>query len=143
MRDMEQIVADASVIIKFFVNEIHSSKAQALRDAFISNRINLVEPSLLFYEVINGIKYSKAKKFSVQELKLISKALENYSFDTLELGETLSEKSIEISEKHNLTFYDAVYVASAIISGAILYTADERLIRNAGLPNVKHIKDFK
>lgn len=138
---MNRIVADSSVIVKFFVNEVYSDKALNIRDSFIEGKLDLLEPSLLKYEVTNAVKYSK-NKFSLQEVKNIAKALENYDFKFFDLNESLSDKAIELSFKHHLTFYDAIYVALAETKNSSLYTADEKLINSANLKFVKHVNDF-
>ncbi len=142
MSDMERVVADASVIAKFFVNEVHSEAAHRLRDSLISGNISLSEPSLLFYEVMNAMRYSKARRFTVEELKVIANALENYNFAVFDLDAGLMERTIDVAAKHSISFYDAAYVALAINTDSELYTADEKLIRSAKLPRVIHIRDF-
>jgi len=38
---MEKVVADASVIVKWFVDEIYSENARKLRDEYINGTLNL------------------------------------------------------------------------------------------------------
>lgn len=137
------IVADASVIVKFFIKELYSEDAQRLLDAFINNEIILIEPSLLNYEILNALKYSEAGKFGMDKIKVIFSALENYGFINVDLSNTFADKAIMISFKNNISFYDAVYVALALNMNADLYTADEKLIKLAHNQHVRHIKDFK
>ena len=141
-KDMEKIVADASVIAKFFINEIYSEKAQKLRDSFILGQTSLIEPSLLFYEVMNAMLYSKVKKFTDDELKIIAKALVNYTFELFDLNEILAKKAVDIAVEYSISFYDAVYVALAITTNSKLYTADEKLLRATKLSMIINIKDF-
>ncbi len=140
---MEQIVADASVILKFFVKESDAESAEALRDAFISKEAEILIPSLLPYEVINGIRYSKAKRFSAAELKMVMQSIEEYGFIIFELNNEIAERAIEMLGEYKITFYDAVYVALADITKSIFYTADEKLIRSVKLPFIKHVREFK
>ena len=139
---MERVVVDASVILKFFVNEAHSEAAHRLRDSRISGKISLIAPSLLFYEVMNAVRYSKARRFTVEEQKVIAEAMENYAFTLFGLDADLMNRTIDVAAKHNISFYDAAYVALAINTGSKLYTADEKLIKAAKSPQVIHIRDF-
>ena len=139
---MERVVADASVIVKFFVNEAHSEAAHRLRDSLISGKIGLIEPSLLFYEVMNAVRYSKARRFTIGELKLIAEALENYAFTVFGLDADLMNRTIDVAAKRNISFYDAAYVALAINTDSRLYTADEKLIKAVKSPQIMHIRDF-
>ncbi len=145
MSDMEQpvVIADASVIIKFFINEKYSTDARRLRDAFVSDQIELVEPSLFAYEVINGIRYSRAKRFTPTEMKEVVDAIEEYAFPTLAMSESLASMAVDLTFKYKISLYDAVYVALANVMGATLYTADDKLISSVDSPFVRHIKSFK
>lgn len=139
---MDQVVADASVIVKFFVNEEYTDNANRLRDSYISKQIDLIEPSLLKYEVINGIRFSKAKRFSLEEIKLAIEALEDYNFNIFNLNGVLATKASELTFEYHISIYDAIYIGLAAITNSILYTADDKLIKAVNLPFIKHIKEF-
>ncbi len=140
---MDRIVADASVLIKLFLQEEYSDKAYAIRDSYVSNEIELIEPTLLHYEVLSGLRYSTNEKITVEDLKESLTALENYDFKTIPLNEEIIEKIIEVSLRHKISIYDATYVAFAVLYSATLYTADESLLRKVKIKSVKHIKDYK
>jgi predicted nucleic acid-binding protein len=75
---MKQIVIDANVVVKWFIEEGNSTKARILRDKFIGKEIKLITPSLLYFEVLNALKYSKL--FNQAELNDAEESLENYGF---------------------------------------------------------------
>jgi predicted nucleic acid-binding protein len=108
---MERVVADASVIVKFFVNEEYTERALALRDAYISNQLELSEPSLMIYEVLNAVRFSK-RNFTREELNMILRSMHEYEFNITEINYDLSVKITEISTKYRISIYDATYVAS-------------------------------
>ncbi len=139
---MDQIVADASVIIKLFVNEEYSEDAYRLRDAYVSKEIELVEPDILTYEVLNGIRYYKSKKFNLEELKMIADALNEYDFKSNLINIHYLNKLMENALKYNISVYDSIYVTAAELNKCILYTADEKLIKAVKEPFVKHIDSF-
>ncbi|RLE95894.1 MAG: PIN domain nuclease [Thermoprotei archaeon] len=140
--ERKEIVVDASVVVKWFVEEEYSREARLLRDAYVDGLIDITAPSLLPYEVLNALKYSGA--FGEEELEEVAKTLEDFQFTLLNLQGELAAKSIEIAMRKGLTIYDASYLALALILGTMLYTADEKLIRKAERLDVaKHIAQFK
>ena len=69
-------MVDASVVVKWFVEEEHSREARLLRDAYANGVIDLAAPSLLPYEILNALKYSGA--FGEDELKEVARTLEDF-----------------------------------------------------------------
>ena len=139
---MDRIVADASVAVKFFVDEEYSDSARRLRDGMISKELKLVEPAMFFYEVINAVRYSKIKRFSVEELGNVIEAMDNYEFEVIDWSADIARKAAELSKRYDISVYDATYVALARITGSRFYTADQRLLDTIRLPYAKHIKEY-
>ncbi len=135
------VVADASVIVKWFVEEKYSEKAILLRDAYSDGVIDIAVPCLMYFEVLNALKYSMA--FGEEELKEIASILADYQFDTHALVGEYAEKTVVYAMRKGITIYDAAYVALADILGATLYTADEKLLtKTSNTGFVKHISLF-
>ena len=135
-------VVDASVVVKWFIEEEYSREARLLRDAYRDGLIDLIAPSLLPYEVLNALKYSNV--FGEEELKEIAHILDDFQITLYSIEGRLSELSVEIAYRKGVTIYDAAYVALAVESEAPLYTADEKLLRktrSTGL--VRHISGFE
>ena len=137
---MEKVVADASVIVKWFVDEIYSENARKLRDEFINGRVEIHSPDLMPYEVINALKYTGL--FSRDEIILIARSVALYGFNIIALSRKLAERIAEIAMDRNVTVYDAAYVAVAEELNAELLTADEKLIERIDMDFVRHVKDF-
>ena len=78
-----KIVVDASVVVKWFVEERYSGEALTIRNSFIEGLIDIAVPSILYFEVLNALKYSGA--FGEDELKKIARILEDYQFTAYEL----------------------------------------------------------
>ena len=140
---MDQVVADASVIVKWYKDEIYSPMAYALRDSVISKKTELIEPSLLIYEVLNALRYSRPKKYTTNELREVADSIENFDFKVVHPAYLLLSQAIETATKYSISIYDAIYVALAESRKAILYTADGPLLESVKKPYTKHIKDFK
>ncbi len=142
MEGVEVVVPDASIIIKWFVEEDYSKEADLLRRDYVNQFIDIAVPSIIYYEVMNALRYSGI--FGEDELNQIGDALHAYQFLEIPLkGEYLRE-TVKRALKHGVTIYDASYLAIAHIEKAILYTADEKLIEKVNDPNlIKHIKEYK
>ena len=137
----KEIVVDASVVVKWFVEEEHSREARMLRDSYVDGLINISAPSLLPYEVLNALKYSGA--FGEEELKEIARILDDYQFTLYDLEGEMASKAIEIAMRRGATIYDTSYVALALKLGTAMYTADEKLLDRVREPGfVKHIAEF-
>ncbi len=138
--ERKTVVADASVIVKWFVEEEYSREAKLLRDAYVAGILDIAAPSLMPFEVLNALKFSRA--FSYEELKKIAKLLDDYQFILYDLAGRYAERTVEIALTRETTIYDASYVALAYEIGGILYTADEKLLRKVGKAAV-HISKFQ
>ena len=136
-----KIVVDASVVVRWFVEERYSKEALIIRDSFIEGLVDIIAPSLLYFEVLNALKYSGA--FGEDELKKVARILEDYQFTIYELNGAYAEKAVEIAMRKGITIYDASYVALALIEGAELYTADEKLLtKTQDMEIAKHLRNF-
>ena len=62
--ERREVVVDASVVVKWFIEEEFSREARLLRDAYADGLVDIVTPSLLPYEVLNALKYSGAFGFA-------------------------------------------------------------------------------
>jgi len=133
------IVVDASVIVKWFLDEPYSSKALRIRDDYVRRIVRIAVPSILEYEVLNALKYSGV--YSIDELEEIGVSLNKYGFDTYNLKGELKIKAIKIAVENNITIYDASYIALTQKLKTKLYTADKELIEKFP-DNVIHIKYY-
>jgi len=127
---MEKVVSDASVIVKWFIEEEHSDKALKLRDMHVNGEVSVAAPELMPFEVLNALKYSGL--FELDELKAAAISLSSYGIELYSLKGELAERAVEIAVEKDITVYDAVYLALANELSTVLYTADEKLIRKVG-----------
>jgi predicted nucleic acid-binding protein len=134
------IIIDANVVVKWFVEENDSGEALKLRDKFIIGEIDLIVPHLLFFEVLNALKYSDL--FTQAELNDICVSLENYGLNIKTIKDEVREKMIEIALKHDLSIYDAAYVALALKFKGLLFTADEKIIKKLPKRVLSHVKSL-
>lgn len=123
-------VLDASVIVKWFSKEELTSNALELKEKHISGDIIITLPDIVFIEVTNALRY---KDNNEEALLNVNKSLWNMEFKIEKINEMLLSKAIIIAKKHNITIYDAVYVALAQIYNSPLITTDTELYK---IPNV-------
>ncbi len=139
---MERVVGDASVIVKWFIEEEHSDMALKLRDMHVNGEVHLVAPELLPFEVLNAIRYSDL--FTLEEIKAIADSLLSYGIELYPLEKELAEKAVEIAVKRDITVYDASYIALARKLNTVFYTADEKLLeRLEEKEPLRHISSIK
>ena len=137
---MSAVVVDASIIVKWFVEEEGSNEAIKIRDEYINGDVKLIAPELINFEVLNALHYKGL--FSEDELKRISEALDAFSIELHSLRGEYATRTIEVAYKNNITVYDAAYISLAIMKNTHLYTADRKLknkLRENYFPYVKVI----
>ena len=141
-RPEEVVVVDASVVTKWFVEEEYSDKSLRLRDDYIKRRVDIASPQLLPFEVLNSLRYNP--EFGAEDLKRAAAALEGYRFWLFPLTEDLARRSVENALRHGITIYDASYISLGEAKGAILYTADKKLLgKLRGTKGIRHISAYK
>lgn len=138
---MSEIVIDASVVVKWFIEENDSDKARLLRDKFIDGKIELIVPSLLYFEVLNALKYSQL--FDLSELNDAGESLENYGFKVITIKKKIRKHMIKFAVDHEISIYDASYLGLSIGLGKIFCTADEKIIKKLPSTLKKNVKSLK
>lgn len=126
MAKKEEYVVDSSVVTKWFLIESDSKLAIGLRDDFATGRVSLVAPTLLFYEVMNALRYSAL--FDEADLVRAAKSLSKYQFGVWRPRGKLLELSAMLSLRQDLTIYDACYVALAQRIRSKVITEDKEIL---------------
>ena len=129
------IVLDASVVVKWFHEEADTKQAEKLQGQIARGEIVAIVPLLLFYEVANVLTLKAGSE--IEEVIAAHHVLENLPFQVVEAIDTVLEEAIRLAYQHRLSVYDAIYLALAILSGATLITADEKLAGTIGSPTVR------
>lgn len=124
MNNSSTVCVDASIVIQRVV----SNAAEDLWETWTQSGVRLIAPTLLYYEVTNGLyRYLKAGIFS---LETVEKTLRAAMALPIELvGEAdLHQRAKDLAAKYNLpAAYDAHYLALAEPLEVELWTADARL----------------
>jgi predicted nucleic acid-binding protein len=128
-------VVDASVVVKWFVPEIHSDAARRL----LVLAHEYVAPDLLFAEAANTIwKKIRRQELTVEAGQRLVADIGRIAVETVSCR-ALAEDAHALANATGRTAYDAMYVALAVRFDTRLLTADERLeavLRN--VPAVAH-----
>jgi predicted nucleic acid-binding protein len=125
---VKTLVVDASIAIKWVVEEEGTPQALALRKS-----ARLIAPDLLVAECAN-ILWKKARRgeLSSEEADLAPRLLERSDIELLPMrGLMPAATRIAIALSHPA--YDCVYLALALAKQTRYVTADDRLIRKLGL----------
>ena len=129
MNNSETVCIDASIVLRYVLMPDDAPIKKAWQ-SWVSNETNLVAPSLLFYEVTNGLYQQQRNKYLSPET--IWNTLE-LSLDlpiTLVNEKNLHLRAREIAMQYNLpATYDAHYLALAEWMDIELWTADMKLIK--------------
>jgi len=121
---LARCVIDASVCLKVFIAEEDSNKAIAL---FADRQMLRCAPDLLLIECAN-VLWTKVRKGDYQVEDVVSNLQDLLAMDTIitPVADLLT-RTFELAHSHDISAYDACYVAFAEQLGVPLVTADDRL----------------
>lgn len=123
-------VIDASVALSWAASEEGVASARLL-SSFRDGEVRLIAPSLWEYEVSNVLKRWVAQdRITELEGREALHYLLDLGIELFELRLT-AERCWRLALKHQLTIYDAAYLALAEERGCELYTRDKRLAKAA------------
>lgn len=123
-------VIDASVAIKLFIEEELSDQADALFAHLGSNPdTRFFVPTLFYPECANILwKYARQGECTKADAKNSLSRLMALALDRLDVA-LVMEDALPLALAHDISVYDACYVATARYCQVPLLTADERLAR--------------
>ena len=120
---MSVFVVDASVVVKWFVPEIHSDAARRL----LVLPHEYVAPDLLFAETANTIwKKIRRGELTAEEGPQLVADVGRIAVDTVSCR-ALAEDAHALANATGRTVYDSMYVALAVRLNTRAITADDRL----------------
>jgi len=120
---LTRFVVDASVVVKWFVPEVHAGAARnLLREDFA-----LSAPDLVRAEVGNVLwKKWRRDQLSSEVVEGVLRDLRSFTLE-IETSEPLMGAAWDVARLYDRSFYDGLYVALAERTGCPLVTADRRL----------------
>ena len=140
MSGVERIVLDASVVVKWFVDEEGTDEALRVRKRYVEGEVEVIAPELILFETLNTLRYKRL--FTESEVKRIAESLDAYGLNLYSLRGEYAAQAIGVAFENNITVYDAAYVSLAIHEGIQMYTADLELIRRLAEPHQRFVKNI-
>lgn len=121
---MSTFVVDASVVIKWFVPEVHSDAARRL----LASSHQYVAPDLLFAETASAIwKKIRRGDLSSEHGQRLVTDIGRIAVETVPCR-SLAVDAHALATATGRTVYDAMYLALAVRLETRMITADERLV---------------
>ncbi len=126
------VVVDASLAVKWLVDEEDSDKAHAVLESWVSHDVTRIAPYLMPFEVANALhrRVTRGQLSVGNSARMMTRLLGS----RLELHQSpsLHVRALELaSQLSQGAVYDAHYLALAEEFGCELWTADQRFHRAA------------
>jgi predicted nucleic acid-binding protein len=122
------LVMDASVLIKFYVPEILSDRAERLLAKVEKKDIDLLAPDLIYPEAGNILwKKQRLRELTRSEVEEITDAILSLPL-RVETSKSLLPLAVDIAIAYGITVYDASYLSLAKVYETTLMTADRKLV---------------
>ena len=129
---MKQLILDASIVSKWFIEEQHTNKALQIRNLYAQGKIDITLPVLILFELGNVLM--RHPSITLEDSKKAFEGFLNLGIKLKSFVETEAlAKTLETARRFNITFYDASYVTLSELQNAKFVTADKKLyekIRN-------------
>jgi len=126
--NMDKIVVDSSVVIKWFVTEPLSDASRRVLDGYQSGEFTLIAPDVLAAEIGNIVwKKYRFQGLAKADAEQIITAFRELNIELTPTIELLAE-ALRIAMIHERTVYDALYIALSERENCVYITADERLV---------------
>ena len=134
------VVVDASLAVKWLVDEEDSDRAHAILQGWVAQGVTRIAPRLLPFEVSNVLhrRVLRGELELGDSARMIGRLLES----SLELRQppNLHARALQIASRlRQGAVYDAHYLALAESAGCDLWTADKRLYRAAS-PSIDRVR---
>lgn len=140
---MIPLVLDTSVIFKWSRQPLEEplvSQALVLLDQYLRGDTDIRVPELLFYELGNTIKQKSNLLYGGGETILCN--IFTLGLTVHKLDMTMAQKTLKIALEHDVTFYDAAFIAVAQSVRCDVITADRKLYQKLRvLPFVRFLGD--
>jgi len=135
-------VVDASIIVKWFSRfEQDVENSEKLLNSHIEGASMLVSSSLVLYEVCNALRFNP--NFGEKDVSRAVTNLLKLELELVDFSEVFGP-AIELAFSHDITIYDAAYIAVSRTHHIPLITADYKLLAKIkDLPLVVPLKEMK
>lgn len=129
---MPLVVPDASVLLKWVLpsaDKPDADKALLLRASIQDEAVHALVPALWLYEVGNTI----ARRFPIHASGWLA-ALMKFGLKEASPSQSWLAKTLELTRRYEVSFYDAAYHALALVHNGLFVTADSRYVNRVTEP---------
>ena len=133
---ISRYVPDASVAVKWFIEERDTSRALLLKEMFEDGRIDLEAPSLLGYEVASALRFHPEARVTLRQFRAVREALNDMQI-TREPSDVEWITAFRLTLDNPISIYDAVYLGFAISRKSKMITGDKTLLAKLRSPQAK------
>ena len=140
---MSVFVVDASLVVKWFVPEVHSAAARKWLDA----SHDYIAPDLVFPEVGNALwKTVRKGELSPEEAQSLVSDLSAVGIEAVLMRALISDAHA-LALRTGITVYDATYLTLAVRLQTQVITGDDRFARTLAehpllAPHIRSVEDF-
>ena len=142
---MPEIVVDSNVLVKWFVPEDYHEEAKALLRDHLHGRITAVAPRYALLEFANTLrKYVARRLIDADKINTIYRLLLESAPKLIEEREEIVGRALNYSMEKGVTVYDACYIVIAKELDTVVYTADERVLKQleGKERTIRHIREY-
>lgn len=140
---MRVFVVDASLVVKWFVPEVHSASARKWLDA----PHDYIAPDLVFPEVGNAL-WKKVRKgeLSPADAQSLASDLSVVGVEAISMRALVADAHA-LALRTGITVYDATYLTLAVRLETQVITGDDRFARKLAehpllAPHIRSVEDF-
>ena len=140
---MSVFVVDASLVVKWFVPEVHSAAARKWLDA----SHDFIAPDLMFPEAGNALwKKVRRGELSSEDAQRLVRDLSVVGVEAVSMR-ALASDAHALAVRTGITVYDATYLTLAVRLETQLITGDDQFARKLAAhrllaPHVRSVEDF-
>ena len=118
-------VLDASYILNYLLPDEQWEAVMGFFQKHNERKINLISSTLLLFEVANSLRYAvKTKRINQEFAHKLLLRLTDLSIKLIEID---IHKALDLAFEHNISVYDAAYIALARQEKLPLLTLDKQL----------------
>jgi len=140
-----QYVLDANVVVKWFIPEVDSDKADRLLADFRNHRLDIIAPDVLVAEVGNTLWKRSVKTKDISPADAAASYTDFLDVDVpVHSSAAIAEDALNIATSEQHPLYDTLYISLAMKRGCEFITADESLVNKLGprFPVIKLLKNI-
>jgi len=136
----EQVLLDSDVFISYIKGDEMADSSERVIDAIMSGRLEAHISSMLFDDVITGLR---SKGMEISEVIKVVLAIASINHHSLPVTSAIAVNALMLYERHGgprrLHYFDAFHIATAKINDLSMITSDKYIIEHQKELGIKAI----